>query len=90
MLFSPVRWYALLRLPTVPLQLFASPASEAEDQPTFLRNTKRWGCISSCGACCYLDPTERVDLDDWLAPDERDLYQSMVGTDGFCSCSVDD
>ncbi|MGF1535993.1 MAG: YkgJ family cysteine cluster protein [Elainellaceae cyanobacterium] len=43
-----------------------------------------WQCINNCGACCYLDPLERPDLDDYLDPDELLLYLSMVGEDGWC------
>jgi hypothetical protein len=43
-----------------------------------------WRCISGCGACCYLDPSERPELDEYLDPDELELYLSMVGNDGWC------
>ncbi len=43
-----------------------------------------WRCISGCGACCYLDPSERPELDEYLDPDELELYLSMVGSDGWC------
>lgn len=66
---------------TPPPRLLSVQWAEA---PALLRETKRWGCVEFCGACCYLKPEERDDLDDWLTRDERDLYESMVGADGWC------
>lgn len=43
-----------------------------------------WQCVKQCGACCYLDPTERPDLDQYLTPDELAAYLSLVGSDGWC------
>ncbi|MGB3612293.1 MAG: YkgJ family cysteine cluster protein [Elainellaceae cyanobacterium] len=43
-----------------------------------------WRCIDHCGACCYLDPSERPDLADYLSEDELVRYLSMVGEDGWC------
>lgn len=43
-----------------------------------------WQCVKQCGACCHLDPTERPDLDEYLSPEELELYLSMVGEDGWC------
>ncbi|KYC40646.1 Fe-S cluster protein [Scytonema hofmannii PCC 7110] len=43
-----------------------------------------WQCVKQCGACCYLDPAERPDLDEYLSPKELELYLSMVGDDGWC------
>ena len=43
-----------------------------------------WQCISGCGACCHLDPSDRPDLADYLTPDELRKYLSMVGSDGWC------
>lgn len=43
-----------------------------------------WQCVRQCGACCHLDPAERPDLDEYLSPDQLDLYLSMVGEDGWC------
>lgn len=43
-----------------------------------------WQCIKNCGACCHLDPTDRPDLDQYLAPDELSLYLSLVGENGWC------
>lgn len=43
-----------------------------------------WQCVKQCGACCHLDPTERPDLDEYLTPDELNLYLSLVGEDGWC------
>jgi len=44
----------------------------------------RWQCIQQCGACCRLDPELRQDALDALSPDQRELYLSMVGADGWC------
>ncbi|NET00927.1 MAG: YkgJ family cysteine cluster protein [Sphaerospermopsis sp. SIO1G2] len=43
-----------------------------------------WQCIQQCGACCYLDPTERPDLDKYLTEEELGLYLNMVDEDGWC------
>lgn len=43
-----------------------------------------WRCIKQCGACCYLDPAERPDLEEYLSPEELDHYLSLVGEDGWC------
>lgn len=43
-----------------------------------------WRCVQNCGACCYLDPTERPDLDEYLTPEELELYFNLVGEDGWC------
>jgi hypothetical protein len=43
-----------------------------------------WRCVKQCGACCYLDPTERPDLEEYLSPEELELYLSMVGEGGWC------
>jgi Fe-S-cluster containining protein len=43
-----------------------------------------WRCVKYCGACCHLDPSDRPDLEDYLAPDELTQYLSMVGEGGWC------
>ncbi|MEM9924450.1 MAG: YkgJ family cysteine cluster protein [Cyanobacteria bacterium P01_D01_bin.50] len=43
-----------------------------------------WQCVKQCGACCYLEPSERPDLEEFLSPEEIDKYLSMVGVDGWC------
>ncbi|MEB3830382.1 YkgJ family cysteine cluster protein [Phormidium sp. CCY1219] len=43
-----------------------------------------WQCVKQCGACCHLDPADRPDLEDYLTPEELELYLSMVGSDGWC------
>lgn len=43
-----------------------------------------WQCISGCGACCRLDPALRGDDLDCLDEEQRRLYLSMVGEDGWC------
>lgn len=43
-----------------------------------------WQCVKSCGACCFLEPGERPDLDEYLTPAQLELYLSLVGEDGWC------
>jgi uncharacterized protein len=43
-----------------------------------------WRCVKNCGACCHLDPTERPDLDEFLSPEELEIYLGLVGEDGWC------
>ena len=43
-----------------------------------------WKCVKQCGACCNLDPADRPDLEEYLLPDELELYLSMVGEGGWC------
>ena len=43
-----------------------------------------WRCVKSCGACCYLDPTERPELEEYLSPEEVKHYISLIGVDGWC------
>lgn len=43
-----------------------------------------WRCVKQCGACCHLDPADRPDLDEYLSPQELELYLSMVGENGWC------
>ena len=43
-----------------------------------------WQCVKQCGACCYLDPTERPELDEYLSPEELKHYLNLVGADGWC------
>lgn len=43
-----------------------------------------WLCVKECGACCNLDPADRPDLDEYLSPEELELYLSMVGEGGWC------
>ena len=43
-----------------------------------------WKCVKQCGACCNLDPADRPDLEEYLSPDELELYLSMVGEGGWC------
>jgi hypothetical protein len=45
---------------------------------------EQWQCIAGCGACCRLDPGERGEALDALNPEQRELYLSMVGPDGWC------
>lgn len=43
-----------------------------------------WRCVKHCGACCHLNPADRPDLEDYLTPEELQLYLSMVGEGGWC------
>ncbi len=43
-----------------------------------------WQCVTGCGACCNLDPSDRPDLADYLTPEELDHYLSLVGEGGWC------
>ncbi|NJL81151.1 MAG: YkgJ family cysteine cluster protein [Nostocaceae cyanobacterium CSU_2_110] len=43
-----------------------------------------WQCVKQCGACCYLEPAERPDLEEYLSSQELAEYLSMVGEDGWC------
>ena len=43
-----------------------------------------WRCVKNCGACCYLEPTERPELEEYLSPEEVKYYISLIGADGWC------
>ncbi len=43
-----------------------------------------WRCVKNCGACCHLDPGERPELEEYLSPEELEIYLSLVGVDGWC------
>lgn len=43
-----------------------------------------WQCVKQCGACCHLDPTDRPELEEYLSPEELELYLSMVSEGGWC------
>jgi uncharacterized protein len=43
-----------------------------------------WCCVKQCGACCYLEPSERPDLDIYLTTAQLEQYLSLVGDDGWC------
>lgn len=45
---------------------------------------EHWRCISGCGACCRLDPALRGEALEALSEEQRALYLSMVGPDGWC------
>ncbi|BBL86582.1 Fe-S cluster protein (chromatophore) [Paulinella micropora] len=44
----------------------------------------KWQCNQLCGACCHLNPADRQEALQALAPSEQDVYLSMVGNDGWC------
>ena len=43
-----------------------------------------WQCVSSCGACCRLDPAQRGEALEALSAQEKAQYLEMVGPDGWC------
>ena len=43
-----------------------------------------WGCISQCGACCYLAPEARVEAIEALSQSQIEIYLNLVGKDGWC------
>ncbi|QDZ40894.1 YkgJ family cysteine cluster protein [Euhalothece natronophila Z-M001] len=43
-----------------------------------------WSCMKNCGACCYLEPSERPELEDYLSWEELKQYHDLVGEDGWC------
>jgi len=43
-----------------------------------------WRCVKMCGACCFLNPQEREDLEDYLTSEQLSHYLSLVGSDGWC------
>ena len=45
---------------------------------------QKWKCITNCGACCRLDPTERIEAIESLSPSQAEKYLSMVGENGWC------
>ena len=61
--------------------------NDTTDQNTInvLKKSEKWVCMENCGACCYLSPSERIPLPDFLEdPDDQALYISMVEDDGWC------
>jgi Fe-S-cluster containining protein len=52
--------------------------------PALSRTMQKWRCISGCGACCRLDPALRGEALEALDVEQRQLYLSMVGVDGWC------
>lgn len=45
---------------------------------------KSWRCVKHCGACCHLEPADRPELENYLAPEELAQYLSLVGEGGWC------
>ncbi|HIK22671.1 MAG: YkgJ family cysteine cluster protein [Cyanobacteria bacterium J003] len=45
---------------------------------------KKWQCMQGCGACCYLDLSDRPEVPTILNDAEFALYQSLIGADGWC------
>ncbi len=48
------------------------------------KKNSKWQCISNCGACCKLDPLERLEAIEVLSKDQLDEYLGLVGKDGWC------
>jgi|LauGreDrversion4_2_1035121.scaffolds.fasta_scaffold614537_1 hypothetical protein len=49
-----------------------------------MKATLTWRCISGCGSCCRLDPSEREEALEALNPEQQAQYLAMVGDDGWC------
>jgi len=50
-----------------------------------LKASSKWACTKGCGACCYLEPSERPYLLDYFDdPEDLATYNSLVGDDGWC------
>eukprot|EP00953_Heterococcus_sp_UTEX-ZZ885_P000399 744-Heterococcus_DN1.PRE.3 len=78
----------------------AAPAAAEKKPVVLLKRSSAWACIQGCGACCYLQPSERPDLEvqqyigncvtycftaaEWLPEESLALYKSMVADDGWC------
>ena len=45
---------------------------------------KTWKCVDNCGACCKLQPEERIEALTSLGPVDQDLFLSLVSSDGWC------
>lgn len=45
---------------------------------------ENWRCIANCGACCNLTPEDRPDLEEYLTPQELEIYKTMLQEDGWC------
>ncbi|XGB42958.1 MAG: YkgJ family cysteine cluster protein [Nodosilinea sp. LVE1205-7] len=43
-----------------------------------------WQCVKNCGACCFLAPEERPELENYLTPAQIDQYMDLVGPEGWC------
>ncbi len=43
-----------------------------------------WQCVKGCGACCYLESSDRPELAEYLTPEDLEHYLSLVGEDGWC------
>ena len=43
-----------------------------------------WKCVDNCGACCKLEPQERVEALEALSAKDQGLFLSMVLPDGWC------
>jgi len=71
---------------SMPASLPASIPVSTPCPPQANQSSRRqhWQCISGCGACCRLDPEERGEAIEALDADQRELYLSMVGSDGWC------
>ena len=53
-------------------------------EQTMSSDFHHWRCISGCGACCRLDPTQRPEALTALSPRQQQTYLEMVGQDGWC------
>ena len=49
-----------------------------------MKQKNSWGCISQCGACCYLAPEARAEAIEALSQSQIEIYLKLVGKDGWC------
>ena len=47
-------------------------------------SNQKWKCVKNCGACCRLDPIERVEALEVLGEAEAKIYLDLIGNDGWC------
>ena len=47
-------------------------------------NKQQWRCIERCGACCHLDPSERMEALERLNGKQLQIFLDLVGEDGWC------
>jgi hypothetical protein len=64
----------------------AAPAVAEKKPVTLLKRSSAWACIQGCGACCYLQPNERPDLE---GTTQHNTTHYRNGTTLHCSqCSM--
>lgn len=71
----------------VKIPMSSDPDKQSPEAPpvVVLKRSTRWACVKDCGACCYLAPEDRPDLEEFLSdPNELALYKSMTLENGWC------